>query len=72
MIGVVVGLGYLSPFSWDSVLSKSILEWALIVVLATTLVAIPLLMVRFLRVAIHLDSLPVVLRQDACSSPSVT
>ena len=59
MIGVVVGLGYLSLLLGFGTF-ESRLKMACVVVLATTLVAIPLLMVRFLRVAIHLDSLPVV------------
>lgn len=59
MIGVVVGAAYLSLLL-EFATFESILDMALIVVLTTTVVAIPLLIVRFFRVAVQLDSLPIV------------
>ena len=59
MIGVVVGAAYL--FLLLGVGVSDLSRWTfMVVVLATTFVAIPLLMVRLLRVAIHLDCFSVV------------
>ena len=58
LIGVLVGVSYLVPLLGIGIHEVNSLTFILIA-MATSFVAISLLIIRFFRIAIHLDSSPI-------------